>query len=390
MNIGIFFGSRSPEHDVSIITGTLIAKGLGQLGHKVVPVYISKEGSWYVGEPLGDLNFYKQTSWQSKLNQYANYTISTHSPKGKMVLTKPGISKKSFIVDIAFPAFHGANGEDGTIQGLFEIFNIPYVGCDVLSSAVTMDKVLTKELYEKYDIPTTKFIYFSKSQWEEGRSLVLERLKGLDMPVFIKPARLGSSIGITRATNEKEVILAVEVALHYDDKILIEDVVPNLIDITCAVLGNENPKASLLQESAFQGEFFSYAEKYLEEGGAQFGKAEKKLIIPSSLDKITTQKIQDLSVKVYKLLGCSGTARVDFLYNKASSEFFANEVNTLPGTLYHHLWKASGVSFSELLTELLNLAQERYQRKQRLTYTFESDILSQANFNKAKLQGLSD
>ncbi len=390
MNIGVFFGSRSPEHDVSIITGTLITKGLEQLGHKVVPVYISKEGVWHVGELLGDLSFYKQISWQNKLSSYANYAIDTNSPKGKLVLTKSGLKKKSFSIDLAFPAFHGLNGEDGTIQGLFEIFNVPYVGCDVLSSAITMDKVLTKELYQKYDIPTTKFTHFTGSRWEKDRPFILKELGDLNMPVFVKPARLGSSIGITRAANEKEMVFAIEVALHYDDKVLVEEAVPNLMDITCAILGNDNPRPSLLQESLFHKDFFSYADKYLEGGGAQLGKAEKKLVIPASLDKPTTLKIQEVAVRIYKILGCSGTARVDFLYNKETAQFFANEVNTLPGTLYHHLWKASGVSFSELLTELIRLAQERYARKHKLTYTFDSDILSQANSSKTKLQGLND
>ncbi len=390
MKIGVFFGSRSPEHDVSIITGTLIAKGLEQLGHEVVPVYISKEGVWHVGGPLGDLTFYKTPHWQKKLSAHSGYSLDTAASRGKLVLFKSGLKKKSFEVELAFPAFHGLNGEDGTIQGLFEMFNVPYVGCDVVSSAIAMDKVLTKELYEKHSIPTTKFTSFRKGDWEKSKQEVLSEVSKLSLPVFVKPARLGSSIGITRASDTKEAEFAIEVALHYDDKVLVEEGVTNLVDITCALLGNETPKASLLQESTFQGDFFSYSDKYLEDGGAQLGKAEKKLVIPASLDEQTTEKIREMAIRVFKLFGCSGTARVDFLYNKASKEVFANEINTLPGTLYHHLWKASGVSFNELLTELLELAGEKHKRKQELTHTFDSDILSQANSSKAKLQGLGE
>ena len=242
MNIGVFFGSRSPEHEVSIITGELIISELKKLGHTVVPVYLSKEGKWFVSEELGALKFFTGGLALRSLGEggenYGKIYLDIESSKGKMVfrkngstkLTIKGFKRKEYIIDLAFPAFHGRNGEDGTIQGLFEIFNVPYVGCDVTSSAITMDKVLTKLLCERFGIPTADFIYFDLSEWNIRKSELLDNAeKELDWPVFVKPARLGSSIGIAKAKDKKELEFAIEVALKYDDKVLVEKAVENLV-----------------------------------------------------------------------------------------------------------------------------------------------------------------
>jgi len=387
MNIGIFFGSRNPEHDVSIITGTLIAKGLKDLGYEVTPVYISKEGEWFIGEELGSIDFFKSKDKDDKLKAFNGYSIDMSRSKGKLVLTKKQMfSNKEYIIDLAFPAIHGQNGEDGTIQGMFEMMNVPYVGCDVVSSAIAMDKVLTKIFYQRFNFPTTKFIYFTTNDWINKKNDIISDIKtNLTWPVFVKPARLGSSIGMAKAKNDEELEFAIEVALHYDDKILAEESVEDLMDITVALLGNEDPQASLIQESAYSEDFFSYEDKYLNDGGAQLGNAEKKIIIPATLDEKTTQEIQTMAKEIYKLIGCSGTARVDFLYNKTFKKYYANEINTLPGTLYHHLWTKSGVDFPDLLKKLIELAQQRYEVKTKLTYTFESEILNKSNSSKTKL-----
>lgn len=208
----------------------------------------------------------------------------------------------------------------------------------------------------------------------------------LNWPLFVKPARAGSSIGIAKAETREKLELAIEVAFAYDDKVLVEESVENLADITCAVLGNSEPRASLLQESAFAGEFFDYQEKYLKGGGAQTGQAERSIVIPARLDPKTTAHIRALAVKIFKLFECSGIARVDFLHDRKSEKTYANEINTLPGTLYHHLWRASGLEFGDLLTELLRLAEERHAAKKRTTYTFESDILKQVSGSKFSLK----
>lgn len=387
MTIAVLFGSRSPEHDVSIITGTLIIKGLKKLGHTVLPVYIDKNGEWYISEKLGELDFFKSPNFNSELKSLKEYKLILNKHPNKLVFSKSALFKQEeIVVDLVFPAFHGQNGEDGSIQGMLEFFNVAYVGCGVLSSSITIDKIWTKLLYQRFNIPTTKFIHFTKHLWLTNNVKIVDDVKSnFAWPVFVKPARLGSSIGIAKVKSEEELENAIEVALHYDEKVIVEESVEDLMDITVAVKGAVNPIASLIQESDFSTDFFSYDDKYLKEGGAQTGNAEKRIIIPARLDEKITEEIRKTAVEIYKIFECSGIARIDFLYNKTFKKYYANEINTLPGTLYHHLWKASGVSFEELLTELIDVALESYKKKNSYTYTFKSEILSKAGTAKGKL-----
>lgn len=379
MTIGVFFGGKNPEHDVSIITGQLILAGLKKLGHTAVAIYIDKEGQWNLGEELESIAFFKHPT---SLDMLARWHIDLLASNGKIVFKQKKLWGKTITIDTAFPAFHGQNGEDGTAQGLFELFNIPYVGCGVASSAITMDKALTKLFYERAGFPTTAFIYFYKKDWEKNKEDFLNKIRtGLRWPLFVKPARLGSSIGIAKVENEKDLAFAIEVAFHYDDKILVEEAVEPMMDITCAVLGNDEPQASLLQESTFTDDMFSYEDKYLRDGGAQTGQATQNIVIPAQLDNAVTAMIRTTAIQVFTKLECSGIARVDFLYNTAAKKLFVNEVNTLPGTLYHHLWEKSGVPLTELLTKLLAFAHERHAKKKTLTHSFASNILTQADWS---------
>jgi len=385
--IGVFFGSRSPEHDVSIITGQLIISGLKKLGHTVHAIYLDKQGKWYLGEQFSHLKQFSDPSSTFKQKD-TEWHLDLQASLGKLVFKKKGFGGQTIEVDMAFPAFHGQNGEDGTFQGLCEMFNVPYVGCDVTSSAVTMDKVVTKLLYKSSSIPTTDFLSFLKSDWQNNKKNIHTTIETqLHFPVIVKPARLGSSIGISKAKNEKELEFALEIAFHYDEKVIVEVCINNLMDVTCAVIGNEAPIPSLLQESVFADDLFSYEDKYLEDGGAQLGNAQNSIMIPARLDEASTKKIQEIAIQTYKLIGCSGIARVDFLYDKATKQIYANEVNTLPGTLYHHLWKKSGIELHELLTKLITYAEERYEKKKQYTLTFASDLLKKANSVKLQIKG---
>ena len=385
MNIGVFFGSRSTEHDVSIITGEFIAFELKKLGHTVVPVYIGKDGQWYVDEELGSLKFFK-TSGNLNFKDYDKVYLDLEKSKGKLVFKKKGLSTKEFIVDMAFPAFHGVFGEDGTIQGLFEFFGVPYVGCDVPSSAITMDKILTKLFCQRFNIPTVDFVYFDASDWAGQKAALIEKCKKeLSWPMFVKPPKLGSSIGIAKVTTDTELEAAAEVALRYGNRVLVEKAVQNLKDLTCAVLGNDKPQASLIQESAFDDELFSYEDKYLTDGGAQFGNAKSSLIIPANIPDETTKAIREMSVDIFKLFGLSGTSRIDFLYDQKANQFYVTEINTLPGTLYHHLWKATGIEMGQLLTNLLDLAAEKHAESAKFIQTFQSSILQFANSIKLNM-----
>jgi len=377
-NIGVFFGGKSPEHDISIITGQLIISVLKKMPeYRVIPVYLDKQEKFFIGESLGSLSFFSADDYQTKLAPLGAYNLDLDASRDCLVFKKKKLlAQETIKIDLVVPAFHGNLGEDGSIQGLLNIFNIPYVGCEVAASGVAMDKILTKIFYRGLDIPTTKFISYSRSEWEEKKGLILEEAKqSLKWPVFVKPPHLGSSIGITKVSSPSDLEQACEVVLHYDDQLLIEEGVENLLDITCAVRGYKNPQASLLQESSFSSDLFSYEDKYLNDGGAQLGQADKKILIPASLDEITAKDIQAASVKIFKALGCSGIARFDFLYNKVTKQYFANEINPFPGTLYHHLWQKSGVEIDVLVRGLISDALVRHQEKENSTYSFSSEVL---------------
>jgi D-alanine-D-alanine ligase len=385
--IGVFFGSRSPEHDVSIITAELVISALRNMDYKVVPVYIGKQGQWHIGQELGKLGFFSAGPYEPKLKQFKEYYLDLEQSVGKCVFVKKqGWKKEQLVVDVAFPALHGSYGEDGTIQGLFEMLAVPYVGCDVASSAVAMDKVLTKQLYKANGLPTTEFVALDKRDGLPNPSKLEEIEKTLHWPLFVKPTHLGSSIGISKAKTRKDLEFGIEVAFHYDDKVIVEQGVEPLMDVTCSVIGHKELQASLLQESVFNDDLFSYEDKYLTEGGAQLGNAKSSIVIPARLGDSTTAQIRDTAIKVFKAFGCSGIARVDFLYNKESKQFYVNEINPMPGTLYHHLWKESGVSLQELIGVLLGAAEQRAEEKSKLTATFDSTILQQANSMKLQLK----
>ena len=384
MNIGVFFGSKSPEHDVSIITGELIISELKRLKHTVIPIYLSKEGQWYIDENLGSLSVFKDS--HPNLNNYNKVYLDLESSQGQLLFVKKGFIKKEYKIDIAFPAFHGAYGEDGTIQGLFEMFNIPYVGCDVPSSAITIDKIVTKLLCKQLGIKTVDFLYFTAADWSSRKlDIITECEQVIGFPAFVKPPKLGSSIGITKAKNISDLENAIDVALKYGSRVLIEKAVPNIVDLTCAVLGNDNPVASLIQESSFKNDLFSYEDKYLDDGGAQFGNNPSNLTIPANIPTNIADEIQKFAIKIFISFGCSGISRIDFLYNKETHEYFANEINPLPGTLYHHLWKASGIPIDELVTKLLDLAIEKNKKENAYIQTFESSILQYANSIKLNI-----
>jgi D-alanine-D-alanine ligase len=382
--IGVFFGSRSPEHDISIITAQLIISGLKDLDYKVIPIYLNKSGEWLIGEDLGQLkNFTDGKKEIANNSQYKKYFLDLEKSVGKMVFKKKGFASKEITIDLAFPAFHGAFGEDGTMQGLFEMFNLPYAGCGIAASAIAMDKALTKQIFQAKNLPTTKFTVFEKSNWLKDKNLIINRIKNdLNWPIFIKPVHLGSSIGMAKVKTIEELENKIEVAFYYDDKVLAEEAVDNLMDVTCCVIGNENLTASLLQESVFQTDLFDFEEKYLKKGGSQLGKSQSGVMIPARIEQDLTKEIQKTAKKAYKAIGCSGIARIDFLLNKETKEFFVNEVNPLPGTLYHHLWQKSGLELKELLQKLVVLAEERYKNTKELTRTFDSNVLQNPNSNK--------
>lgn len=355
IRVGLLFGGKSGEHEVSLQSAKSIYEALDKQKYDVTLIGIDKSGAWL-------------------LEKQSNYLLNSHNPK-LIALNKSGVceitaitsrqqaqlisvdsGKEITAIDVFFPIIHGTYGEDGSLQGFLELLDSAYVGAGVLGSAVGMDKDVMKRLLRDAGIKTAPFYVIRK-----GEPIP----KKLDFPLFVKPANLGSSVGITKVHSEKELYAAVENAFQYDTKILIEGFVKGR-EIECSVLGNDNPIASVPGEIIPQHEFYSYEAKYIDENGAT-------LKIPAELTQKQIKTIQDLAIQTFKTLECSGMARVDFFLTERG-EVIVNEINTLPGftkiSMYPKLWEASGIGYSELLDKLINLAIEKKQQKKKLKYTY--------------------
>src|SRR3989344_554311 len=388
--IAVIFGGRSAEHDVSIITAhTPIIQSLLATGQfDIWPIYIAKDGSWYSDQAMNDLAYFKQDNFQAHLAKQKKVQILFDNG---LKIIWPSIRSKTIQVDIAFPAMHGTFGEDGSLIGLLRMAGIPFVGCDLFASAVAMDKVLTKQVLAAENIPVVPYVWFTKNDWEIDRSIWTEKIAKLKWPVFVKPVHLGSSIGITKVKQNSELENAIEVAFHYDDKVLVEESVENLIEVTLPIIGNDEPQLAAIEKPKSKTGFFDYTEKYLSGGKKGGGGVNNEYSeIPAHLDETIAEHVRDLGNRTYRVLGCSGIARVDFLIEGTTRKVYVNEVNTLPGSLYIHNWKKVGISGVELVTKLVALAEERFNAHKGTTYTFNSDILKKAGGEKRILGASQD
>jgi D-alanine-D-alanine ligase len=372
----VFFGGRSPEHDISIITAlsSVIRPLELTKQYDVVPVYITKTGKWVSDKKLSDISLYRT----KKINDFVA------KAKPLFVSFDGGLTIGKKRIDVAFPAMHGSYGEDGSLMGLLRMAGIPFVGSDMDASVIAMDKVLAKQVASANNIPTSKFYAFSKSQFEENP---VETVKNIIMvlhyPLFVKPAHLGSSIGITKVQNIDELNNAIEVAAYYDDKIIVEEAVENLIEVTVPIMGNETLVPALVERPlAKDDEFFDFDTKYLNSGGKKSAGAKQSGAqgyseLPAKLPEGLYDKALNVATSTFKALGMKGLARIDLLIDSKSGEVYFNEVNPLPGSLYAHNWRASGVSTIDLVTKLIEYAEERHASGQKLQTTFDSSFLSQ-------------
>lgn len=384
--VAVIFGSRSTEHDVSIVTALAsIIKPLElSKQYKVEAVYIAKDGAWYWDEKLKDITLFSSRQIKDWLHRAS--PVSVQFDGGMTLVKSSGIAgrKTTRKVDVVFPATHGTFGEDGSLMGLLRMANVPFVGCDMDASAIAMDKVWAKLMAMASGLPTSKMQYTDKVSYERNPKTFADAVeKALQFPVFVKPAHLGSSIGISRAKDRKELDNALEVAFHYDDKVLVEEEVANLIEVTLPIIGNEELKPALLERPLTTAEdFFDFETKYLR-GGKKGGKsggakgAQGYSEIPAKLDAKLYQQAEELGLAVYRALGCSGIARVDMLIDSKTNKAYFNEVNPLPGGLYQHNWRAAGVSSVDLVQTLVRLAEERWQTQQRQNTVFSTNYLQQ-------------
>jgi len=365
LRIGVIFGGRSGEHEVSLVSAESVMKALDKSKYDVTPIGITKEGKWLTSsDPLKELKAerYKELNTQNIISP--DSTKKSLVPiKSKHLTTHKVTNKK---LDVIIPMLHGPYGEDGTIQGLLELANIPYVGANLLSSAVNMDKVIQKQLFQQADLPVVDFIYFLSREFKRGKKSIALKVKKLGFPVFVKPANLGSSVGISKVRSQKELYAAINYAIQYDRKIIIEKAIINPREIEVSVLGNDTPKASLPGEIVASNEFYDYDAKYVD--------GSSKAIIPARLPKETTEQIKKIAVNAFKVTDCSGMARVDFLIARRK-KIYLSEINTIPGftsiSMYPKLWQASGLSYSKLLDELIKLALEKHKEKSKLLTSYQ-------------------
>ena len=380
--IAVFFGGRSTEHDISIISAlSSVIKPL-ELTKKynVVPVYITKDGKWFSDEKFKDINTFSGGGIDDLCAKLKPLAVVFD---GGMIIKKSGFNSKDIRIDIAFPVMHGPYGEDGSLMGLFRMAGIPFVGSDMEASVVAMDKVLTKQVAEANNIPTPKFVFFTKIEFMADPKLIIKKVtKDLSFPQFVKPAHLGSSIGITKVKNIDELLNAIEVAAYYDDKIIVEESVQDLIEVTVPIMGNDIlVPASVERPLAQSEEFFDFDTKYLhggkKTGGAKQSGSQGYSEIPAKIPKNLYDDSIDIAKKVYTAVGCEGISRVDLLIDSKSGIVYFNEVNPLPGSLYAHNWRASGISSIDLVTRLVEYAQERFDCDKKIETTFSSNFLKQ-------------
>lgn len=387
--IAVIFGSRSAEHDISIITAlSAIIKPLEASKQcSVEAVYIAKDGTWYWDEKLKDIRLYQSGAIEEFMRKSPKVQLQFD---GGLTLVKSSqfAGRKAYKkIDVVFPATHGTHGEDGELMGLLEMANVPYVGCGVAASAIAMDKVLSKLLAETHNIPTPKMVFFSKAEYAQDIERVNRSIKNLlRYPLFVKPARLGSSIGITRVENERELANAIEVALHYDDKALVEEAVSNLIEVTVPIMGNtvSDITTGMVEEPLAKDDgVFDFETKYMNQGkggkkmgGGKSG-AQGYSRIPADIPKKVYDASLETAVAVYKAIGCEGIARIDLLIDGKSGKVYFNEINPLPGSLYNHNWRANGLSNVDLVANLVYLAEKRWEEKQKINTTFSTNFLKQ-------------
>ena len=382
--IGIIFGSRSVEHEVSIVTAHQVIQAIDRSKYDIVPIYITREGHWFIGEKLLKLESFKDLSSLVASLEKA-YIAPDPSVESLVLVSQKWFKKKTFKIDVAFPLVHGTYGEEGTLQGLFELANIPYIGAGVLGSALGMDKIVMKSVFKDNHLPTVNYVWFLRNEWNDKQEKVIAEIeKNLKYPLFVKPANLGSSIGISKVKNKEALIYAIEVASHYDRRLIVENSVEGSIEINCSVLGNEEPISSVCEQPVSWEEFLNYDEKYLR-GGKPSGLKGADRRIPAPISSELAEKIQALALNAFKAIDCRGIARVDFLVNIEKGEIFINEINTIPGSISFYLWEATGIKFSELVDKLINLAFDAQKEKSKTTYFYDSKLLQNFSRPSAKL-----
>ncbi|MBQ6848356.1 MAG: D-alanine--D-alanine ligase [Clostridia bacterium] len=389
-NVAFFYGCRSVEHEVSIISAVQAMMAIDKEKYGITPVYVTKDGEMYTGEKLFNIEEYRDLP---KLLAECKKVFFVRENGVVLMKTEPekGFFKREIPpvqIDVAFPVVHGTNCEDGTIQGYLEFLGVPYVGCDILSSAVGMDKAVFKDVLKSAGLPVLDCICFTSREYLNDKdSLSAKISREIGYPLIVKPVNLGSSVGISKVNSAEELDSAITLAISFGDKLLVERAVTNIREINCSVLGDVNDcTASVCEEPFMNDEILSYEDKYLSnaKGGQSKGMASLGRKIPADLNDDTAAEIRHLACKIFKAIGARGVVRIDFIIDNDNNTIYANEINTIPGSLSFYLWDATDMKYRELCDKLIELAFRRQRSRENLTFTIDTNILSGVSLGGSK------
>ena len=390
-NVAVFYGCRSVEHEVSIISAVQAMASIDREKYDITPVYVTKDGEMYTGEKLFNIEEYKDIPNLLKSSKKVNFLRENGNVVMKTLSNGIFSKTTSTVVDVAFPIVHGTNCEDGTKQGLFEYLNLPYVGCDIISSAVGMDKAVFKDVLKNAGLPVLDCVCFRAREYMSDKKVIKDKiLNKIGLPLIVKPVNLGSSVGISKVTEEAQLDEAITLAFSFTDRILVEHAVTAIREINCSVLGDaDSCEASVCEEPFMNDEILSYEDKYMgnSKSGQSKGMASLGRKVPADLSEEKSNEIRSLACDIFKALGCNGVVRIDFIIDTETDTVYANEINTIPGSLAFYLWDATGIKYKELLSKMIELAFKRQRNRDNITFTIDTNILSGVSFGAKGSKG---
>lgn len=379
LNVGVIFGGKSVEHEISIISAIEAMANIDQNKYKVVPIYIDKDNTWYTGEHLKDILHYRDIDL---VKRYAR-KVSLVKRGKSFILESQGFLKKNIcVIDIVLPVGHGSFMEDGSLQGYLNMLGVPFVGSNVLASAIGQDKVIQKDLLKQNGIPVCNYVWFYDYEFEKNKKEVLSKINVLNYPLYVKPSSLGSSIGISFVKDEKELVRAIREAIKFDRKIIVEQQVNNVKEVNISVLGNyEKQAVSEIEEINISEEFYSFKEKYVDGYSKTRDKSSKSKPL---ISKEMIEDMKNYAIKTFRVINASGVARIDFLIDDKDKKIYVNEINTIPGDLSSYLWIAKKTSQKELIDNLIKIAIEEHKKKNATLYAFPGNLLEKYDILKGK------
>lgn len=379
-NVAVFFGGRSVEHEISVISALQAINAFDKEKYNIIPIYISKQGRWYTGDNLLDIRNYRdmkkviedaeEVFMRPEYGDYNLYKVNT----GMFSKRNPVVAE----LHVVIPVLHGTNGEDGIFEGLLETIGIPFAGCNTLSSANGMDKITMKMILRECGVPVVDYVWFTDRQWLSSKDDIISKVESkLGYPLIVKPANLGSSVGIGKASNREGLIEKVDNAEKFSQRIIVEHMIEQLKEINCSVLGDaDEHESSVCEEPIKTGDFLSYEDKYMGGSKTTAGMQASEKRIPADLPEAVSEKIRRMAGETFRVLSCHGVSRVDVMVDEKDNSIYVNEINTIPGSLSFYLWEASGISFTQLMDRLVQLALKRKRAIDRKTFTYDHNIFS--------------